>query len=149
MVTALRLLVDREVERILILDCDYHYGDGTDRILEACAERNAFEHESFGQHYSEPSQAEDYLKHLERVVADLGSFDLVLYQAGADVHVDDPLGGVLTSSQMRERDRLVFEAAAAQCVPVAWNLAGGYQDPLEKVIVLHRQTMEECVKVFG
>jgi hypothetical protein len=35
--------------------------------------------------------------------------DLILYQAGADPHASAPLGGVLTSQPMSERDRLVFE----------------------------------------
>ena len=59
------------------------------------------------------------------------------------------LGGVLTTQQMIERDRIVFDAARAQGTPIAWNLAGGYQEPLAKVIELHVNTMRECVKVFG
>lgn len=37
----------------------------------------------------------------------LGSYDLVIYQAGADMHVDDPLGGIMTTDEMRQRDDLV------------------------------------------
>jgi hypothetical protein len=66
----------------------------------------------------------------------------------ADVHVDDPLGGVLSTEEMIERDRLVFGAARSTGTPIAWNLAGGYQEPLERVIALHVNTMRECVKVF-
>jgi acetoin utilization deacetylase AcuC-like enzyme len=72
----------------------------------------------------------------------------VLYQAGADVHVDDPLGGVLTTEQMMERDRIVFRAARRTQTPIVWNLAGGYQQPLSKVIVLHLNTMRECVSAY-
>jgi acetoin utilization deacetylase AcuC-like enzyme len=71
-----------------------------------------------------------------------------LYQAGGDVHGDDPLGGVLDSDQMRQRDRVVFEAASNAKVPLAWNLAGGYQVPVSKVIRLHVTTMEECVRAY-
>jgi acetoin utilization deacetylase AcuC-like enzyme len=49
-----------------------------------------------------------YLNRLHRVVRQFPKFDLILLQAGADVHVDDPLGGVLDSGQIRERDRIVF-----------------------------------------
>jgi hypothetical protein len=64
------------------------------------------------------------------------------------VHVDDPLGGVLTIEQMAERDRIVFAAARAQATPIAWNLAGGYQEPLTKVVDLHSNTMRACVREY-
>ena len=53
--------------------------------------------------------------------------DLILYQAGADPHIDDPLGGWLTTKQLQQRDKRVFSASAEWKIPVAWNLAGGYQ----------------------
>lgn len=78
--------------------------------------------------------------------------DLVLYQAGADTHVDDPMGGLLTTEQMRERDRGVFAATRALGIPVAWNLAGGYQvEPdgsIPRVIALHLNTFEEALRVW-
>ena len=38
-------------------------------------------------------------------------------QAGADPHIDDPLGGWLTTRQLFERDRLVFDVTAK----LEWN----------------------------
>ncbi len=73
---------------------------------------------------------------------------VLLYQAGADPHVDDPLGGWLTTEQLRERDRRVFEAARGAGVPVAWNLAGGYQTPLRNVLDIHDHTLIECAEVY-
>ena len=78
----------------------------------------------------------------------LPKFDLILFQAGADVHVDDPLGGVLDNDQIRERDRIVFEAARSAGVPLAWDLAGGYQEAISSVVRIHRATMEECVRAY-
>jgi acetoin utilization deacetylase AcuC-like enzyme len=75
-------------------------------------------------------------------------FDLILYQAGADLHIDDPLGGVLDSDQMRQRDAIVFDAAKRAGVALAWNLAGGYQEPLSKVVEIHMATMQECTRVY-
>jgi acetoin utilization deacetylase AcuC-like enzyme len=103
---------------------------------------------TFGRWYATPAQGERYLEHLEREVRRLQDFDLVLYQAGADVHVDDPLGGVLTTEQMKRREQIVFGASQAAGVPLAWNLAGGYQQPLSKVIDLHVQTMRVCASVY-
>ena len=72
----------------------------------------------------------------------------MLYQAGADPHVDDPLGGWLTTAQLHERDRRVFAAARRIGLPVAWNLAGGYQSPLRKVLDIHDNTLRACAGVF-
>ena len=55
---------------------------------------------------------------------------------------------LLDSQQMSERDRMVFESAKRAGVPIAWNLAGGYQDPISRVIRIHHVTMEECVRVY-
>jgi acetoin utilization deacetylase AcuC-like enzyme len=75
--------------------------------------------------------------------------DILFYQAGADAHIDDPLGGLLTTAQMKARDRLVFNFAKDNNIPLVWNLAGGYQDPVAKVVQLHMNTLEECIAVYG
>jgi acetoin utilization deacetylase AcuC-like enzyme len=72
----------------------------------------------------------------------------MLYQAGADPHVDDPLGGVLTNEQLRMRDRIVFRTAIKLSIPVAWNLAGGYQSPLRKVLDIRDATAIECIESY-
>lgn len=148
MVTAGKLLTSRVVGRVLILDCDMHYGDGTDDIL-GTLDYPDITHHTFGEFFHSRYEGEDYLEKLKEVVKDFGEHDLILYQAGADVHVDDPLGGVLTTEQMTQRDRIVFEAAFTADVPVVWNLAGGYQTPIENVLALHINTMRECFTVFG
>jgi acetoin utilization deacetylase AcuC-like enzyme len=125
-----------------------HYGDGTDAILERLGRELTITNATFGRWFHQPRQASAYLKRLRETVACFDEFDLVLYQAGADVHIDDPLGGVLSTDGMIERDRIVFEAASDSETPIAWNLAGGYQEPLAKVVDLHVNTMRECVRVF-
>ena len=149
MVAAVKLLRVQRVAKVLILDCDYHYGNGTDEIIERLGLASSVDNATFGRSYRTKSQAAMYLEGLERTCGRFSGFDLVLYQAGADLHVDDPLGGVLDSAQMRQRDRIVFTAARAAGVPLAWNLAGGYQVPVSKVVGLHLATMEECVRVYA
>jgi acetoin utilization deacetylase AcuC-like enzyme len=148
MVTAESLLRSGRVRRVLILDCDMHYGDGTEAIVARLGRDGVVENATFGRWFHQPRQASAYLTRLRETVARFGEFDLVLYQAGADVHVDDPLGGVLSTDEMIVRDRVVFEAARASATPIAWNLAGGYQEPLAKVVALHVNTMRECARVF-
>jgi len=47
---------------------------------------------------------------------------------------------------------MVFEALSKSGVPVAWNLAGGYQieedGSIPKVLEIHDNTMRECVRAF-
>jgi acetoin utilization deacetylase AcuC-like enzyme len=148
-VAARKALARPDVRRVLILDCDMHLGDGTDAIIHAFGLADVIDNVSFGRWYHRPSQARDYLDRLDDHLERLNDYDLVLYQSGADVHVDDPLGGVLTTEQMILRDRKVFEAACRQRVPIAWNLAGGYQDPIDKVVDLHVGTMRECARVYA
>ena len=149
----------RPDERITagILDLDYHYGNGTaDIVLQHLADGIEIMHFTSGDEYYRAHQADDLLKRLPEVVCDMArQCDVILYQAGADMHVDDPLGGMLTSAQMRERDRIVFDTFALhkrEGTGLVWNLAGGYQQEADgsipKVLALHRATMEECVKVF-
>ena len=58
----------------------------------------------------------------------------------------------MLESEMRQRDRLIFEMCRAHQLPIVWNLAGGYQrdefGAIPKVLELHRATMEECVRCF-
>jgi acetoin utilization deacetylase AcuC-like enzyme len=148
MVTALKLLREKKVRRVLILDLDQHYGNGTDEIKRSLGIKKEIVNATFGRWYGSPSDAPQYLGRLRVAAKRFPEFDLVLYQAGADLHVADPLGGVLDGDQMRERDSTVFEAARRSGVPLAWNLAGGYQDPISSVVRIHRATMEECIKAY-
>ncbi len=72
-------------------------------------------------------QAQQFLDFIPQLIGSLLPADVLLYQAGADPHIDDPLGGWLTTEQLRERDRSVFQTCRERGIPVAWNLAGGYQ----------------------
>ena len=33
-------------------------------------------------------------------------------------------------------------------LPVVWNLAGGYQQPHERIIEIHRNTMRACAETY-
>lgn len=147
MVTALALHAAGEVKRVGILDFDQHYGNGTDNIIKHLG-IDWIRHYSAGQYFGHSAEAQTFLSAIPTVVKSVKDCDVILYQAGADPHIDDPLGGWLTTPQLYERDRLVFEAAAEFGIPVAWNLAGGYQTPFRKVLEIHDNTMKACGKVF-
>jgi histone deacetylase 11 len=53
--------------------------------------------------------------------------DLVIYNAGSDPFVHDPLAGHrLTMSDLAERDLLVVSLVRERSIPVALVLSGGY-----------------------
>ncbi len=153
MVTAVKLRQQFNLERVGILDIDHHYGDGTDHIIKKI-EAQFIRHYSFGGEHRDNSwwkggaKADEWLENLPKILESFCDCQLVLYQASADPHVNDPLGGALDSLQMRKRDALVFSTMKRLGVPLVWNIAGGYQDPIENVLAIHNATMEECLKVI-
>jgi acetoin utilization deacetylase AcuC-like enzyme len=154
MVAATRLLDQGHVRRLAIIDCDYHYGDGTQAIIDAQDLASKVLHVSFGEKYRKPAQAAAYLAAVAALRGELRAFapELIIYQAGADPHVDDPMGGLLTTSQMRERDHVLFAIARELSIPITWNLAGGYQiesdGSIPRIVELHMNTFEEALRVW-
>lgn len=134
------------VAKVGILDCDQHYGDGTDDIIDHLAVQDRVEHVSVGRRRN---NADQFLSGLDKLVRSFAGCDILLYQAGADPHVDDPLGGWLTTDELRQRDRIVFKAAKAMGLPCCFNLAGGYQrgadGGIRPVLEIHDNTMRECL----
>ena len=148
MVTALALRAESPALRVGILDYDYHYGDGTDDILDRLG-RDGIVHVTAGADWQAGSDAGAFMDNIPKDLARLGDCGIVLYQAGADPHVDDPLGGFLTTAQLALRDWRVFSGLRARGIPVAWDLAGGYQNPLSKVVAVHVNTMRAAIEAEG
>jgi acetoin utilization deacetylase AcuC-like enzyme len=146
MVAALALKAEGKVRRVGILDCDQHFGDGTAEIM-AALNIDWIRHVS--QEHWNPEEAGPFIASLPEVVRSFAGCDLLNYQAGADQHIKDPLGGFLTTAELAERDRIVFSMAKTIDVPVVWNLAGGYQEPLSHVLEIHRNTMAACVEQYA
>lgn len=153
MVTVMALLGENLADRIGILDLDQHWGDGTQDIIKHLGVGKRVRHYHPRMDLRNNYDAAHFLRALPDIVARFSDCNLVLYQAGADAHIDDPLGGWLTTEELQKRDRLVFEGLAAIGVPVAWNLAGGYQrdksGSIRPVLEIHDNTMKECVRVYA
>lgn len=139
-------------KKVGILDCDHHEGDGTEQIIGRLRATEWVDHFTAGANYSHERDVSRFFKALPNVLRSMGDCDVVLYQAGADPHLNDPLGGWLTTDELRERDELVFDTFAAQGTPVAWNLAGGYQKEADgsipKVLEVHDNTLLACANAF-
>jgi acetoin utilization deacetylase AcuC-like enzyme len=147
MVTAVKLLDEGLVRTVSILDCDVHEGNGTQDIINRLGLQRQIQHHSMGYHFQTREQAGpdavNFEAWLQQALVQCAQTDLVLYQAGADPHMDDPLGGVLTGGEMMARDNTVFRTL--KNTPLVWNLAGGYQrdesGSIQPVLKLHRMTM--------
>ena len=137
-------------KRVGILDLDQHYGNGTADIIRHLNLDFITHWTLGGSGIGRGGEAEIWVTELSDLIEEtFTGCDLLLYQAGADSHEDDPLGGTFTTDQMRLRDRAVFESCSAMGLPIAWNLAGGYRKPLRLVLDLHDQTLAECARVFS
>jgi acetoin utilization deacetylase AcuC-like enzyme len=150
MVAALALSQGRS--RIGILDCDEHYGNGTDEVLDRTGARSWIEHVTVGEHFHSASQAPEFFGVLPELLHRFADCSVVLYQAGADPHIDDPLGGWLTTEQLLQRDEIVFSHLHRAGVGVAWNFAGGYrrdeQGGISGVIEVHTNTAKAALEVL-
>lgn len=150
LVIAARILKsNRLVDKVGILDFDQHYGNGTTDIIRRRELFGWLSQFSSGAEYHRTDQAKGFLERIPDLVGSFSNCDIILYQAGADPHVRDPLGGWLSTEQLAERDRLVFESAKKIGVPVAWNLAGGYQRNIRAVLDIHDNTLRACWNVYG
>ncbi|MBI4695268.1 MAG: hypothetical protein HY749_14715 [Gammaproteobacteria bacterium] len=136
--------------RVGILDFDLERADGTCDVLMHAGLGDRIAHYSAGFEYARRDQAGEFLRRVPDLVRSMADCDLLIYQAGVNVHVDDAAGGWLTTEEIVERDRLVFQTALALGKPIAWNLAGGCQrDPhgtIRPVLDLHDATMRTCIE---
>ena len=92
---------------------------------------------------------DEYLRKLRGALAKVveSQPELIVYLAGSDPFREDQLGGLaLTLEGLRQRDRLVLDAAAAAGVPVAIVLAGGYAVRVEDTVTAHANTVVEALR---
>ena len=146
MIAARTLIDEHPGMRIGILDMDFHYGDGTDDIIQKLKLRK---HVSNHSGWDDDESADEVLSEIPSMIDEM-SCDVLFYQAGADMHIDDPLGGIMTTQQLYERDRIVFEFCSLQKIPCVWCLAGGYvveaDGSIPAVLEIHRNTMLACIE---
>ncbi len=132
--------------RTLIVDEDAHYGNG-------CMEMRAMHQMEGYCGYLQSSWTHgknDLAKFREQLEFHLSEFkpDLIMYQAGADNWIGDPLGGSLDFEQLYHRDLIVFDLAKRHGVPVVCNLAGGYAENYEHTLQIHMNTGEAMKEVY-
>ena len=143
------------VDRVLIIDSDVHHGDGTAAL---CAHRDDIITLSFHCDKNFPARKPDsnidiglpkmagdevFLSHFMSVVPmaiNLYQPDLIIYDAGIDIHEDDELGHLaVTTAAIYQRDYFMLEVAKEKEIPMACVVGGGYRDQHESLVPIHMQ----------
>jgi acetoin utilization deacetylase AcuC-like enzyme len=155
---------DAWVQRMAVVDCDVHQGNGTAAIF--ANEPDVFTFSIHGDHnypfrkvpgtldiaLPDGTGDDDYLGALKPAVSRLlAEFrpGLVFYLAGADPHEGDRLGRLrLTHRGLRRRDELVLRACRDAAVPVAITLGGGYGRDLDDTVEAHCNTIRAARALF-
>ncbi|HTG43916.1 MAG TPA: histone deacetylase [Verrucomicrobiae bacterium] len=164
-----------ELQTAAILDLDLHYGNGTASLaasrpyitaislygndyFENVAYRDVTmpRHQNGPNHFSVPLPGGCDGARLRAILSEQlpsllarGKPNLLFYQAGADPLKDDPFSPLaLTHADLLERDRMVFDFAKRERIPVAWVLAGGYTRDVSKVVEVHLNTFRAAGMVY-
>ena len=151
------------VERLAVIDCDVHQGNGTAAIF--AGDPSVFtvsihgrgnypfvkERSDLDLELSDGAGDADYLEALETGLERAAGSrpQLVFYVAGADPYREDRYGRLaLSRAGLAERDRRVFARWAAERVPVAVVMGGGYA-AVERVVSIHLETVRAAAASSG
>lgn len=165
-VIAARTLQDEgRTNRVLIIDCDVHQGNGTSAItahdptiftFSVHGARNfplRKEKSDLDLPLADGTADDEYLDVLERGLdkaLERAKPDLAIYLAGADPFVDDRLGRLaLTKAGLGERDRLVFRRCLSGGIPVAVTMSGGYAPDVADTVDIHFETVRTALELVG
>jgi acetoin utilization deacetylase AcuC-like enzyme len=157
-VAARALQAEGSVNRVLVIDCDVHQGNGTAEITAGDASIFTFSiHGEKNFPYDKipgdldvglPDGTGDdaYLGALDEALDTALSRsrpDLAIYLAGADVHEQDRFGRLaLTKSGIGLRDEMVLSRCRALNIPVGVVMAGGYSHDLAEMVEIQVQTVQ-------
>lgn len=157
-ITARDLQARGLVERVIIIDCDVHQGNGTAQITDGDptiftfsihGEKN-FPHRKFPSDLDiglpDGLTDDDYLMLIEEGVQRalfLANADLAIYQSGADPFVGDRLGKLsITKAGLATRDRTVINLLRDANLPIAITMGGGYAQHIDDIVDIHYKTVK-------
>lgn len=161
-IAARAMQAEGRAQRVIIIDCDVHQGNGTASILaddptiftfSIHGAKNFPFHKERSDLDVELEDGTDDATYLTALAKGLGQAlilaqaDLAIYLAGADPFVGDRLGRLaLTKAGLAERDRLVFDYCQAAGLPLAITMSGGYAPQIEDIVDIHFQTIRAAVE---
>ncbi|CAM9296993.1 unnamed protein product [Chrysoparadoxa australica] len=149
----LRVAYPERVKKVMVIDLDVHQGNGVERdvlMMDSFRESTYVLDAYRGDLYPNDSVAaaaislrvrvsgadtdEMYLTKiqgaLDKAFRDFQP-DICYYNAGTDILVGDPLGGMQLSPEcVVKRDEMVWEKCTSHQVPIVYLTSGGYTKPL-------------------
>jgi acetoin utilization deacetylase AcuC-like enzyme len=156
--------VRRHRKKILVLDLDLHFGNGTTAGFPAEQDVFLFDYHGHASEYFEPKTphlfrnlssqptGDNYLKLLrEELPQVLDDFypEFCLYLAGMDVFGGTPNAHLRLSVEgIIERENYVFSELAQRGIPTVYAHGGGYASE-ETVVRLHSITARAAAKVIS
>lgn len=164
-IAAKHMLDHDDVDKILIIDSDVHHGDGTATL---CQEEADIVTLSFHCDKNFPARKpesdldvplvrgtddETFLMTFKEVVEmalNLHRPDMVIYDAGVDIHTDDELGYFDVSTQgILERDRFLMQLMKESGIPVAAVVGGGYRSNHQDLVPIHMNLIQASLEVYS
>lgn len=156
-IASCRLLSQRRVERILIIDLDVHQGNGNADIFRDNSSVFTFSMHGKDNYPLKKEKSDwdialptgtldnEYLRQLEEALPQLMERQrpqMVFYQGGVDVLATDKLGKLsLSKSGCKRRDELVFNACQHYRSPVVTTMGGGYSERIADIVDAHCNTI--------
>ena len=165
-IAARAMQAENQVDRVLIVDCDVHQGNGTASIVAGDPSIFTFsihgaKNYPFRREVSSDLDIDlpdgtgdaEYLAALSAGLATSFSRSqpqLVIYLAGADPYEDDRLGRLkLTKQGLLQRDEIVLATCLKHSVPVAIAMAGGYARNIAHTVEVHANTILRARTLFA
>jgi acetoin utilization deacetylase AcuC-like enzyme len=150
------------IERVLVVDCDVHQGDGTAKFTKLHDDQRLFTlsihcasnyprlkaHSTYDIGVVDGLKDDEYMETLResvnKAIAEVDP-DFVLYDAGVDIYEHDKLGRLkVTEEGIRQRDRFVLDRCVSAGIPVAAVIGGGYDKDVDALARRHAIVHEEC-----
>eukprot|EP01025_Chloroclados_australasicus_P037545 TRINITY_DN3833_c3_g1_i4.p2 TRINITY_DN3833_c3_g1~~TRINITY_DN3833_c3_g1_i4.p2 ORF type:complete len:227 (-),score=25.73 TRINITY_DN3833_c3_g1_i4:562-1242(-) len=136
-----------QFSKVMIIDCDVHQGNGLERDKVYFKDENLFILDAYNAmiwpgdyeakqaidiavEYRSRTTDEEYLSKLRNALKyakQKFTPDIIIYNAGTDILVGDPLGRMNVSKEgVCKRDEMVWRFALEQQIPICMVLSGGY-----------------------
>lgn len=157
-IAARAMQVEGLAQRVIIIDCDVHQGNGTADIVRD--DPTIFAFSIHGEKnfpfrkiagdldigLPDGTTDTDYLEMVEegtrRAILSANP-DFAIYVSGADPFSGDRLGKLkISKAGLAQRDRLVLDLCLEAGLPVAIAMGGGYAHNVEDIVDIHAQTIQ-------
>lgn len=147
-----KLWQEDEDLRVLIIDLDAHQGNGNSSILKNDSrvfildvfQKDNYPYNDEAKNYVDFSypvdsiEDKEYLEIIKKAIPEAinqSNPDLIIYNSGTDIYIEDPLGRMRISKEaIIERDELVFKSAKDKDIPILMVLSGGYSSASYRII---------------